>query len=205
MPTELNDPPSYYTAHNIVHNSSPPSERVPLSSTSVRRRPVSPEDEPEDLGPLPEFWEELRMPNGDIVYVDHKNQTTTWDDPRKSKPPPKDDHEASTDNVADAWTARLVAPVPVVPQSSAYGSSARWGTAADPFAHSSRDRNDPYASPSAPFPDLSQEGYVVVSQDESPVPDGSLPDFWEVRRGNDGHLYSINHATATIIRQAHTI
>ncbi|EIN06341.1 hypothetical protein PUNSTDRAFT_122133 [Punctularia strigosozonata HHB-11173 SS5] len=50
----------------------------------------SPENEPgpdyttwEDLaGPLPEWWEKRLTKAGRVYFVDHKNQITTWDDPR---------------------------------------------------------------------------------------------------------------------------
>lgn len=40
---------------------------------------------PEDgdpLGPLPDGWEKRVEPNGRVYFVNHKNRTTQWDDPR---------------------------------------------------------------------------------------------------------------------------
>lgn len=38
------------------------------------------EDDP--LGPLPEGWEKRIDPNGRVYFVNHKNKTTQWEDPR---------------------------------------------------------------------------------------------------------------------------
>ncbi|GAB6033339.1 hypothetical protein CHUAL_013106 [Chamberlinius hualienensis] len=38
------------------------------------------EDDP--LGPLPEGWEKRIEPNGRVYFVNHKNRTTQWEDPR---------------------------------------------------------------------------------------------------------------------------
>ncbi|XP_013794411.2 NEDD4-like E3 ubiquitin-protein ligase WWP1 [Limulus polyphemus] len=38
------------------------------------------EDDP--LGPLPEGWEKRVDPNGRVYFVNHKNKTTQWEDPR---------------------------------------------------------------------------------------------------------------------------
>ncbi|XP_030745904.1 E3 ubiquitin-protein ligase Nedd-4 isoform X2 [Sitophilus oryzae] len=42
-----------------------------------------PED---DLGPLPEGWEERLHTDGRIFFIDHNTRTTQWDDPRLSNP-----------------------------------------------------------------------------------------------------------------------
>lgn len=36
----------------------------------------------DDLGPLPEGWEQRVHTDGRIFFIDHKNRTTTWEDPR---------------------------------------------------------------------------------------------------------------------------
>nr|2L4J_A Chain A, Yes-associated protein 2 (YAP2) [Oryzias latipes] len=33
-------------------------------------------------GPLPEGWEQAITPEGEIYYINHKNKTTSWLDPR---------------------------------------------------------------------------------------------------------------------------
>lgn len=34
------------------------------------------------LGPLPEGWEQAITSEGEIYYINHKNKTTSWLDPR---------------------------------------------------------------------------------------------------------------------------
>ena len=38
------------------------------------------DDDP--LGPLPDGWEKRVEPNGRVYFVNHKNRTTQWEDPR---------------------------------------------------------------------------------------------------------------------------
>lgn len=38
--------------------------------------------EDDTLGPLPDGWEKRVEPNGRVYFVNHKNRTTQWDDPR---------------------------------------------------------------------------------------------------------------------------
>jgi len=40
----------------------------------------------DDLGPLPDGWEERVHTDGRIFFIDHNTQTTQWDDPRMSNP-----------------------------------------------------------------------------------------------------------------------
>ncbi|KAL1513119.1 hypothetical protein ABEB36_002580 [Hypothenemus hampei] len=40
----------------------------------------------DDLGPLPEGWEERVHTDGRIFFIDHNTRTTQWDDPRLSNP-----------------------------------------------------------------------------------------------------------------------
>ena len=35
-----------------------------------------------NLGPLPDGWEEKHLSNGNMFFVDHNNKRTTWEDPR---------------------------------------------------------------------------------------------------------------------------
>lgn len=39
-------------------------------------------DNNDPLGPLPSGWEKRQEPNGRIYFVNHRNRTTQWDDPR---------------------------------------------------------------------------------------------------------------------------
>ncbi|CAH1708884.1 transcriptional coactivator YAP1 [Aphis gossypii] len=38
----------------------------------------------DELGPLPQGWEQARTPEGQIYYLNHLTRTTQWEDPRKS-------------------------------------------------------------------------------------------------------------------------
>ncbi|XP_037088392.1 E3 ubiquitin-protein ligase Nedd-4-like isoform X1 [Pollicipes pollicipes] len=56
-------------------------------------RPTPLPDEPgqqrradDELGPLPDGWEERVHADGRIFFIDHKNRTTTWEDPRLLNP-----------------------------------------------------------------------------------------------------------------------
>ena len=40
----------------------------------------------DDLGPLPDSWEERVHTDGRIFFIDHSTRTTQWDDPRLSNP-----------------------------------------------------------------------------------------------------------------------
>lgn len=40
------------------------------------------EQETDNLGPLPDGWEKRTRPDGKVYFVNHKNCTTQWEDPR---------------------------------------------------------------------------------------------------------------------------
>lgn len=52
----------------------------PLPKPVSTSKPASPA--PNDLGPLPDGWEEAATPEGEIYYIDHKTHSTSWFDPR---------------------------------------------------------------------------------------------------------------------------
>jgi E3 ubiquitin-protein ligase NEDD4 len=55
----------------------------PMPNASQSRQ----EDRQEDnLGPLPEGWEERMHSDGRVFFIDHNTRTTQWDDPRMSNP-----------------------------------------------------------------------------------------------------------------------
>jgi len=41
-----------------------------------------PEQEEDSLGALPAGWEKRIQPDGRVYFVNHKNRTTQWEDPR---------------------------------------------------------------------------------------------------------------------------
>ncbi|XP_066245931.1 E3 ubiquitin-protein ligase Nedd-4 isoform X3 [Euwallacea similis] len=53
------------------------------NQTAVAPTNRKPDD---DLGPLPEGWEERVHSDGRIFFIDHHTRTTQWDDPRLSNP-----------------------------------------------------------------------------------------------------------------------
>ena len=53
-------------------------QRFLYPETAAERRQA--EDDP--LGPLPDGWEKRVEPNGRVYFVNHKNRTTQWEDPR---------------------------------------------------------------------------------------------------------------------------
>ena len=64
------------------------SQRPAPSITAISATPApatpspNPEPETDPLGPLPDGWEKRMEPNGRVYFVNHKNRTTQWDDPR---------------------------------------------------------------------------------------------------------------------------
>lgn len=53
----------------------PQHSQGPVPSTSTT-------EEDDALGPLPAGWERRVQPEGRVYYVNHKNRTTQWEDPR---------------------------------------------------------------------------------------------------------------------------
>jgi len=53
----------------------------PPAGAVVNGAPQGAEQE-DPLGPLPDGWEKRIEPNGRVYYVNHKNRTTQWEDPR---------------------------------------------------------------------------------------------------------------------------
>ncbi|KAG5677964.1 hypothetical protein PVAND_007676 [Polypedilum vanderplanki] len=61
--------------------------RTGSASPMPNATPSTYEDRSEDnLGPLPEGWEERVHTDGRIFFIDHNTRTTQWDDPRLSNP-----------------------------------------------------------------------------------------------------------------------
>ncbi|XP_012225415.1 E3 ubiquitin-protein ligase Su(dx) isoform X2 [Linepithema humile] len=60
-------------------------------------------DDDDALGPLPAGWERRKQPEGRIYYVNHKNRTTQWEDPRTQG------QETGMDEppLPDGWEIRL--------------------------------------------------------------------------------------------------
>ncbi|XP_015108963.1 E3 ubiquitin-protein ligase Su(dx) [Diachasma alloeum] len=60
-------------------------------------------DDDDALGPLPAGWERRKQPEGRVYYVNHKNRTTQWEDPRTQG------QETGIDEppLPDGWEIRL--------------------------------------------------------------------------------------------------
>ncbi|EZA56343.1 hypothetical protein DMN91_010437 [Ooceraea biroi] len=60
-------------------------------------------DDDDALGPLPAGWERRKQPEGRVYYVNHKNRTTQWEDPRTQG------QETGMDEppLPDGWEIRL--------------------------------------------------------------------------------------------------
>ncbi|XP_059620514.1 E3 ubiquitin-protein ligase Nedd-4 isoform X2 [Phlebotomus argentipes] len=77
----------FFIDHNERKTSwvDPRTGRASPMPNAAGRSPASrkPED---DLGPLPEGWEERVHSDGRIFYIDHNTRITQWEDPRMSNP-----------------------------------------------------------------------------------------------------------------------
>ncbi|XP_055708148.1 E3 ubiquitin-protein ligase Nedd-4 isoform X4 [Phlebotomus papatasi] len=77
----------FFIDHNERKTSwvDPRTGRASPMPNAAGRSPASrkPED---DLGPLPEGWEERVHSDGRIFYIDHNTRITQWEDPRLSNP-----------------------------------------------------------------------------------------------------------------------
>ena len=77
MPTGPSNPAPPTGSHPIT--STPSTSGVSGASNSIPSAAATEED---TLGPLPDGWEKRVEPNGRVYYVNHKNRTTQWEDPR---------------------------------------------------------------------------------------------------------------------------
>lgn len=60
-------------------------------------------DDDDVLGPLPAGWEKRKQPEGRVYYVNHKNRTTQWEDPRTQG----QETEIEEPPLPDGWEVRL--------------------------------------------------------------------------------------------------
>ena len=143
---------------------------------------------------LPEFWEEVRLPEGKTLYVDHRTETTTWQRPHSR---PKRHSKYKLTDPELVWTARLHAPLPDVPEPR----DDRKSPSGSGLANDTHDTASPLPKTGL-IADLLRDGYVLgdTTTDFSHI--GSVPDFWEVYHGADGRAYYIDHPAGTILRSA---
>lgn len=71
--------------------------------TAIAGPSTSTADDDDALGPLPAGWERRKQPEGRVYYVNHKNRTTQWEDPRTQG------QEIGIDEppLPDGWEIRL--------------------------------------------------------------------------------------------------
>lgn len=160
---------------------SPPS---PPSPREVSSRPPSPDSDDSDGESLPEFWEEVWLSDDKVIYVDHRTETTTWERPRG--------HSTRKFKLTDpelAWTARLETPRRER-SDSLEGQSP------------SSDSGHPAPSPPSggPIADLLRDGYILGDANTDFSDAGSVPDFWEIYKGDDDYTYYIDHPAGIILR-----
>lgn len=60
--------------------------RTGSASPMPNAQNVVEERQEDDLGPLPEGWEERVHSDGRIFFIDHNTRVTQWEDPRLSNP-----------------------------------------------------------------------------------------------------------------------
>lgn len=60
----------------------PQQQPAPVASSSSTTSATAAQDEEEVLGPLPDGWERRVQPDNRVYFVNHKNRTTQWEDPR---------------------------------------------------------------------------------------------------------------------------
>ncbi|XP_051170026.1 E3 ubiquitin-protein ligase Su(dx) [Leptopilina boulardi] len=92
--------------HHHHHHGAPmavagPSSTSATATTTTQLATVDTEDDA--LGPLPAGWERRKQPEGRVYYVNHKNRTTQWEDPRTQG------QETGMDEpqLPDGWEIRL--------------------------------------------------------------------------------------------------
>ncbi|KAG7205569.1 hypothetical protein KM043_007541 [Ampulex compressa] len=78
-------------------------QRFLYSQAAVAGPSTSTADDDDALGPLPAGWERRKQPEGRVYYVNHKNRTTQWEDPRTQG------QETGIDEppLPDGWEIRL--------------------------------------------------------------------------------------------------
>lgn len=121
----------------------------------------------DDMGSLPPGWEQATTPEGQIYFLNHITQSTTWDDPRKT--------------LRQQQRQQRPPPAPITPASQ--GAHVAVSQATGP----------PSGPPSqAPPPGGPQPGVgTLVNGNLQAL--GPLPESWEQAVTPEGEIYFINH------------
>lgn len=164
------------------HHSSPASLQQTLAQQQqqhVAHQKQQSYDLTDDMGSLPLGWEQARTPQGQIYYLNHNTQSTTWEDPRKLLLKQRQQRQHGAVSPA----------APQGPQNTA------------PPVHSPGP--PPGAPPGAPPPAPlgPPPPAPPSSQNNSQAPPvgvvngnlGPLPDSWEQAVTPEGEIYFINH------------
>jgi len=75
-PLSVVPPPQNNAAPLVAAQQAPPPALAPGATAQIS------ESETDPLGALPDGWEKRIEPNGRVYFVNHKNRTTQWEDPR---------------------------------------------------------------------------------------------------------------------------
>ncbi|KAJ8280729.1 hypothetical protein GJAV_G00058250 [Gymnothorax javanicus] len=95
----------------------------PASPANVAQQPPPPQ--PQSImnpasGPLPECWEQAITPEGEIYYINHKNKTTSWLDPRLD---PR--YALNQQRITQSAPVKTAPPVSSSPQGGVMGGSSQ--------------------------------------------------------------------------------
>ncbi|XP_064098502.1 transcriptional coactivator YAP1-like isoform X2 [Macrobrachium nipponense] len=160
--------PNQQGSQHIRHHSSPASLQQTFAVAQQQQQQVAhlkqqSYDQSDDLGNLPPGWEQARTSQGQIYYLNHLTQSTTWEDPRKTLLKQRQRQQAQQHQQA---------PPPHVAVSQAPPAPA-----------------GPPQPPPAPQGGSTQATVPgLVNGNLGPLPDG-----WEQAVTPEGEVYFINH------------
>ncbi|XP_065214520.1 transcriptional coactivator yorkie-like isoform X2 [Planococcus citri] len=131
----------------------------------------------DELGPLPDGWEQARTEEGQIYFLNHHAKTTTWEDPRKT-------NVAASQQCRNAITAAISSASPV----------------SDLHSHTQQGGGNNagiklVSSNSGAGSGTGSSGTLSPVGSEPAI--GPLPDGWEQSNTDEGEVYFINHLTRT--------
>ncbi|XP_072181833.1 membrane-associated guanylate kinase, WW and PDZ domain-containing protein 1-like [Diadema setosum] len=173
-----------------------------IEATTLNQKPVveDPEEEKKledihkleaDLGPLPDDWEIAFTEQGDMYYIDHKNERTQWLDPRLEKKKKHATSEFGGEELPYGWEkiddpqygvyyidhvnrkTQFESPVKT---GDGAGSSPREGSR-PANSYNNLNRNSSSESPMSPHRTFSQPDVTKTKTNGSIGPDGDLYKF----------------------------
>ncbi|XP_066988485.1 transcriptional coactivator YAP1 isoform X4 [Macrobrachium rosenbergii] len=162
--------PNQQGSQHIRHHSSPASLQQTFAVAQQQQQQVAhlkqqSYDQSDDLGNLPPGWEQARTSQGQIYYLNHLTQSTTWEDPRKTLLKQRQRQQAQQHQAPPAQGPHVaVSQAPTAPAGPPQPPPAPQG-----------------GSTQATVPGL-------VNGNLGPLPDG-----WEQAVTPEGEVYFINH------------